>query len=163
MAASKYPPLYKSFVGKRSVAAKTAEEQALPFAVSSGKRHAGIFTGRAVEVRDPEAIQDLHKNGCFGVGALTKSTPLCLKKDSQGQENESLLLFPEEAFFLQYFLNCLEIRRTDQSLMTDEECLLEFTRIHPQFLTYFAVYTYLRSKNWVIKSGIKFGGDYCKD
>lgn len=158
---SKYPPLYKSFVGKRATA-KERVIQALPVGTSSGQRHISTFTGRAIEVEDNESIRDLHENGCFGIRASSRATARSLRKDVDGSATEKLLLFPEEAFFLCYSLNCLEIRRKDGSQMKHEECLVEFTKIHPQFITSFVVYTYLRSKNWVIKSGIKFGGDFCK-
>lgn len=158
---SKYPPLYKSFVGKRATA-KERVIQALPVGTSSGQRHISTFTGRAIEVEDNESIRDLHENGCFGMRASSRATARSLRKDADGSATEKLLLFPEEAFFLSYSLNCLEIRRKDGSQMTHEECLVEFTKIHPQFITSFVVYTYLRSKNWVIKSGIKLGGDFCK-
>lgn len=121
--------------------------------------HVGNFTGWTVEVDKVFAIRDLHKNGCFGVSSVTKSTPRCLVGRINPEDTEKLLLFPEEAFFLSYFLKCLKIRKNDL-ILTDEQCLEEFIKIHPGFVSSFVAYTHLRSLNWVIKSGIKFGGDF---
>lgn len=159
----RFPPLYKSFVGKRN-ALKERTVQALPPVNPSGQRHVGIFTGRSIEVVDPEAIRELHENGCFGISTVTKGKPLCLRKGPpvESRTTDKLLLFPEEALFLSYSLKCLEIRTRDGTPMSAEDCLAQFSRIHPGFVSSFIVYTYLRSKNWVVKSGIKFGGDFCK-
>lgn len=159
--ANRYPPLQKSFVGKRATF-KDRKTQALPSDCASGKRHVGIFTGRAIEVADLESVRNLHGNGCFGISSVTKATPLVLKQDPNEDRQEKLLLFPEEAFFLCFSLKCLEIRKKDGTELTSEDCLQEFTRIHPEFISSFVAYTYLRTKNWVVKSGIKFGGDFCK-
>lgn len=132
----------------------------LPEAHSTGKIHVGVFTGRAVVVSDLESLRDLHRNGCFGVSSLTKSTPVCLWNDPVADRTEKLLLFPEEAFFLHFSLKCLEIRDKDDSPMSSDKCLREFVRIHPGFISSFVAYSYLRTKNWIIKSGIKFGGDF---
>lgn len=156
---NKYPPLYTSFVDKRRQP-KSSDIPALPECMSSGNPHIGVFTGIAVEVEDPESVRDLHQHGCFGVGSLTKTTPKCLRRDFNGENEETLLLFPEEAFFLQHSLKCLEIRRKDGSVMSSEEFLTEFSSINPLFISSFIGYLYLRSRNWVVKSGIKFGGDF---
>lgn len=157
----RYPPVQQSFVGKRRTF-KDKVTRALPDSLPSGERHKGIFTGRAIEIEEPESVREIHENGCFGVGAVTKSTPQFLRNGQVDLKPERLLLFPEEAFFLSYSLKCLEILRPDGSQMSDEECLTEFSKIHPQIIASFVAYLYLRTKNWVLKSGIKFGGDFCK-
>lgn len=121
--------------------------------------HVGHFTGWTTEVTNIFAIRNLHKNGCFGVSSVTKSTPRCMVGRVDPEEVEKLLLFPEEAFFLSYFIKCLKIRKGEE-ILTDEQCLEEFTKIHPGFISSFVAYTHLRSLNWVVKSGIKFGGDF---
>lgn len=76
---------------------------------------------------------------------------------------ESLVLFLEESFFLHYALRCLSIIDfiSNKELSTDE-ILNKFCKIKPTFITHYVSYHYLRSKNWVIKSGLKFGGDFRK-
>lgn len=136
----------------------------LPLGIATGGKYVGVFTGRAIEIEDPESVQDIHMNGCFGVSSVTKSTPLCMRqKEASDSRVEKLLLFPEEAFFLSYSLKSLEIRNKEGAVMTNEQCLREFVRIHPNFISSFVVYSYLRSKNWVLKSGLKFGGDFRKN
>jgi tRNA intron endonuclease, catalytic C-terminal domain/tRNA intron endonuclease, N-terminal domain len=73
---------------------------------------------------------------------------------------ETLVLFLEEAFFLHDNLKFLEIRNLDDEPMTTDVILSRFCELSPNFLKNFAAYLYLKKKNWVIKSGIKFGGDF---
>lgn len=76
---------------------------------------------------------------------------------------ESLALLPEEAFFLHYSLRCLRVLDFDQTHeFTTEEMLTKFCECDPKFIERFVVYHYYRSKNWVVKSGLKFGGDFCE-
>lgn len=156
--ASKYPPLSQSFVSKRKPLASNADTKPLPLA-ESGKVHFAVFRGRCIEVLDPFSIHYLHLNGCFGTGSKSKSTPWCIKKKDYAPE-ETLRLLPEEAFFLTFFLKCLQIQRRDGSVMTPIECLEAFTQIHPRFISSLVAYVYLKSKNWVVKPGIKLGADF---
>lgn len=75
---------------------------------------------------------------------------------------ESLVLFPEEAFFLHYSLKCLTIydfRQPDEP-MTTYAFLDRCCKLNPNFISHYVAYHYLRSKNWVVKRGFKFGGDF---
>jgi tRNA splicing endonuclease len=75
---------------------------------------------------------------------------------------ETLILFLEEAFFLHDTLKCLQIRDTTDAILQTSDILDMFCKINPNFMTNFVAYLYLKKKNWVIKSGMKFGGDYCE-
>lgn len=76
---------------------------------------------------------------------------------------ETLSLLLEEAFFLHFSLRCLKIIDFDQTYtFTTEELLEAFCKIDAKFIQRFVVYHYYRSKNWVVKSGLKFGGDFRK-
>lgn len=76
---------------------------------------------------------------------------------------ETLALLPEEAFFLHYSLQCLRVMDFDQTHeLTTHEMLEKFCNNDPKFIQKFVVLHYYRSKNWVVKSGIKFGGEFCK-
>lgn len=76
---------------------------------------------------------------------------------------ETLALLPEEALFLHHSLRCLRVMDFEQSHeLTTHEMLEQFCRNDPKFIQNFVVYHYYRSKNWVVKSGLKFGGEFCK-
>lgn len=107
----------------------------------------GYYTGIGVEIFEPTAIAKIHQNGCFG---------------SRTSDSESLVLFPEEALFLHHSLRCLRIfNLNDKVLDTIELCQI-FLRLKPRFVELYVAYVYLRSKNWVVKCGLKFGGDFRK-
>lgn len=75
---------------------------------------------------------------------------------------DSLILFLEEAFFLLTNIRCLEIRDLDDSTIPADELWKTFCNIKDKFIECYVAYLYLKSKNWVIKSGAKFGGDFRK-
>lgn len=154
-----------SFKAKRN-RHKVKPGLALPACLSSGAIHKGTYNGMAVEVGNSVAMQDLQENGCFGMSTGGRTTGTTSADDGTGSLTDStqakLLLFPEEALFLAHSIKCLEIRNKDDEIMSGEDCLEEFCRIHPEFISSFVAYSYLRSKNWVTKSGIKFGGDFRK-
>lgn len=74
---------------------------------------------------------------------------------------EKLCLSLEDAFFLSQSLNCLNIFENDR-LLEGIELWNVFCETDCNFIQNYAVYHYYRSKNWVVKPGIKFGGDYRK-
>lgn len=76
---------------------------------------------------------------------------------------DTLALFPEEAFFLQFSLRCLKILNFDQTHeLPIEEAFEKFCNMNPKFIERFIAYHFYRSKNWVVRSGLKFGGDFRK-
>lgn len=75
---------------------------------------------------------------------------------------KSLILFPEEAFFLIHQIKCLELRDLDNKILTAEELWKRYCDIKYDFVESYVAYLYLKSKNWVIKAGTKFGGNFCK-
>jgi tRNA splicing endonuclease len=74
----------------------------------------------------------------------------------------SLVLSLEEAFFLHKILNCLEIRDIEDKILSTSGIWTKFCRLKENFVECFIAYLFLKSKNWVIKSGVKFGGDFRK-
>lgn len=75
---------------------------------------------------------------------------------------EKLMLTLQEAFFLVYGLGCLQILDDDQHVLTVEQCWQLFTGTDRFFTEKYVVYHYFRSKGYIVKPGIKFGGDYCE-
>ncbi|CAH1736013.1 unnamed protein product [Aphis gossypii] len=76
------------------------------------------------------------------------------------QHELSYFLLLEEAFFLCYTLECLEMRKENGSLMSVVECWKQFNGLKKNFPYYYAAYHYYRSKGWVVKPGQQYGGDY---
>lgn len=75
---------------------------------------------------------------------------------------QSLVLFPEEAFFLHHFTDCLQVHDLNDLPISTESLWKKFSELKDTFVECYVAYLYLKSKNWVIKSGIKFGGDFRK-
>jgi tRNA-splicing endonuclease subunit Sen2 len=73
---------------------------------------------------------------------------------------ESLDLMLEEAFFLHHSLQCLKILNLESEEILTDHLWRDFCELKHNFLECFVAYLYLKGKNWVIKSGIKFGGDF---
>lgn len=75
---------------------------------------------------------------------------------------KSLILFPEEALFLLHQVKCLEVKDLDDNILTPLELWKKFTIAKFDFVESYVAYLYLKSKNWVIKVGTKFAGNFCK-
>lgn len=71
-------------------------------------------------------------------------------------------LFLEEAFFLCYTLECLEIRKENGSVISVLDCWKQFNSLKKEFPFFYAGYHYYRSKGWVVKPGNQYGGDFGK-
>ncbi|XP_050078320.1 tRNA-splicing endonuclease subunit Sen2 [Anopheles maculipalpis] len=137
----------------------------------------GIFTGFTVDVTDLASIRVLCLNGGFGQGMLSRAFPACVTNSrelarkrkrntnlepnpSQDTVSEPLCLFLEEAFFLMHTLNILQLKDLFDKTIDMLEAFERFRKIKKNFLACYCAYLYLKAKNWVIKSGIKFGGDF---
>ncbi|KAH8263336.1 hypothetical protein KR044_007576 [Drosophila immigrans] len=116
----------------------------------------GVFNGLAVEVINTEqtSIAALHDNGGYGKGSLSRGGP------NSGNPQEKLLLGIEEACLLAYFVETLHISDLAGNQMSWQAFLQAAREYDAQFVYKLAAYLYLKAKNWVIKSGIKFGGDF---
>lgn len=74
---------------------------------------------------------------------------------------EALHLTFEETFFLMFGLGCLQVVHFDGNLIDINNAWLYFCKEKTDFLQKYVVYHYYRSKGWVVKPGIKYGGDFC--
>lgn len=79
----------------------------------------------------------------------------------QSGTKETVWLSPEEAFFLMEAVGCFEIYYENENL-SPEKCWELFSEANKYFQLNYIAYHHFRAKNWVVKPGIKFGGDYCK-
>lgn len=111
-----------------------------------------------MEVTDDEQarIRALHDNGCYGKGSLSRGGPM------SGNPSETLLLGLEEACLLAFYIKVLQIKDMSGAEMTWQTYLQATLEYDEDFVHKLAAYIYLKSKNWIIKSGIKFGGDFRK-
>lgn len=75
---------------------------------------------------------------------------------------KSLILLPEEAFFLIHEIKCLEVKDLDDKVVTSDQLWNFYNEAKYDFVDCYVAYLYLKSKNWVIKAGTKFGGNFCK-
>lgn len=72
---------------------------------------------------------------------------------------EQLHLALEEAFFLSFAVNCLEVYHNDQ-LLDSRTMWTSFQEVQSNFVERYVAYHYFRAKGWVVRSGIKYGGDF---
>jgi tRNA-splicing endonuclease subunit Sen2 len=75
---------------------------------------------------------------------------------------ETLHLTFEETFFLMYGLGCLRVIDFDGKYLNIGEIWDYFCKEQKCFLQKYVTYHYFRSKGWVVKPGLKYGGDFCK-
>ncbi|CAH0400895.1 unnamed protein product [Chilo suppressalis] len=73
---------------------------------------------------------------------------------------EKLMLTLEEAFFLSYGLGCLQVLNNEEKVINTDQLWDLFKNMDKRFVHRYVVYHYYRSKGYIVKSGIKFGGDY---
>lgn len=75
---------------------------------------------------------------------------------------ETLHLTFEETFFLMYGLGCLRVIDFDGKYLNIGETWEYFCKEQKCFLQKYVTYHYFRSKGWVVKPGLKYGGDFSK-
>ncbi|KAI9560651.1 tR-splicing endonuclease subunit Sen2 [Daphnia sinensis] len=117
----------------------------------------GRFNGCSVEIEDVEQKQLLYSYGCFGKGNLSRSLPNF--KSSVNDVSETSNLMVEEAFFLSYVVGCLQVKFEEKFLNLDEIWDL-FMKTTNNFLSRYLSYQHFRLSGWVVRSGLKFGGDF---
>lgn len=136
-----------------------------PCSEEGQKFYKGIFTGVSIEVCDTSDILALYNNGFYGKGSHSRSVPNALIKASQDNTlgvEETLSLGLEEAFFLSYYLKVLQISDLSNKELKWQDLMTAALNINDNFMESLASYLYLKSKGWVVKSGLKFAGNYCK-
>nr|CAD7406642.1 unnamed protein product [Timema poppensis] len=73
---------------------------------------------------------------------------------------EMLHLTLEEAFFLSYALGCLQVLDLFGNTLTVVDTWGLFSESQKDFVQKYVAYHHFRSKGWVVKPGLKFGGDF---
>ena len=109
----------------------------------------GLLCGCSVLLAAEAEQVDLLNRACFGELITTA------EKDKQWFQ-----LGLEEAFYLCYSLKCLKIVGEDKCLLNDEELWLCIKSKKTMFPDFYKAYSHLRMKNWVVKSGNRYGVDF---
>lgn len=129
----------------------------------------GTFSGISVEVSSPCGIAGLFNNGFYGKGSHSRSVPNSLLLSSSRSQcdetyefKETLSLGLEEAFYLSFCLKVLRVSNFCGEQLGWQCFLKDALQVNSLFLESLAAYIYLKSKGWVVKSGMKFGGDFRK-
>lgn len=73
---------------------------------------------------------------------------------------ERLVLSLEEAFFLHFSLDCLNVRNDDGCVLSTKDLWQLCCDLQPTFVSRYVVYHYFRAKGWVCRPGLKFGVDF---
>ncbi|KAG2299844.1 hypothetical protein Bca52824_036316 [Brassica carinata] len=66
----------------------------------------------------------------------------------------------EEAFYLLYNLKCIKIYLQGRCLENEVDTWMYMKSKRPNFPIFFKAYSHLRSKNWVLRSGLQYGVDF---
>ncbi|XP_073844856.1 tRNA splicing endonuclease subunit 2 [Musca autumnalis] len=135
----------------------------LPFPPPCQEAYIGIFTGISVEICNANDIKALYTNGFYGKGSQSRSVPNVVYKDaleSVEDDQETLSLSLEESFFLAYYLKILKIQDIDGKELTWQSFKEAASKVNPNFVESLVAYLYLKSKGWVVKSGLKFAGNF---
>jgi tRNA splicing endonuclease len=80
---------------------------------------------------------------------------------SHSEVGEQLHLCLEEAFFLSFGLGCLQVDHNGTLLNVDQMWTL-YCNSKKDFPPRYAAYHHFRSSGWIVRSGLKFGTDFCK-
>ncbi|XP_076233210.1 tRNA splicing endonuclease subunit 2 [Calliopsis andreniformis] len=136
---------------------------------------------KSIEREQPYCFEDItfkEDDVCFVNNDTSSQTKLLVLPDSDSEtENylkeikpkiecesfpvqETLHLTFEETFFLLYGLGCLNLVDFDGNLLDIDSAWHFFCKADKNFIQKYVVYHYFRSKGWVVKPGLKYGGDF---
>lgn len=94
-------------------------------------------------------LADLLSKASFGQAIIASN------KDQQWFQ-----LGPEEAFYLCHALKCLKVWRDQETCMSEVDLWDHLRSKREAFPELYKAYFHLRSKNWVVRSGIQYGIDF---
>jgi tRNA splicing endonuclease len=83
-------------------------------------------------------------------------------EEEQFPVHETSHLTLEEAFFVSFGLGCLQVIDLFGNCLSLAGMWQLFCKAQKDFVQKYVTYHYFRSKGWVVKPGVKFGGDFCK-
>ncbi|XP_063244102.1 tRNA-splicing endonuclease subunit Sen2 [Bacillus rossius redtenbacheri] len=109
-------------------------------------------TSQVLVLPDSDSDDDDHRNYARNVSARLEQ--------EQFPVRETLHLSLEEAFFLSYGLGCLQVLDVFGSALSLVDLWRAFRDLQKDFVPKYVAYHYLRAKGWVVRSGLKYGGDF---
>lgn len=113
-------------------------------------KYNGVFDKFYVIIKDP-----YHSNQIFNHGSFGYKIP-----SEDPNDGINLRLTLQEAFFLQFGLKCLNIYDENNKVLKTDECWTLFCATETDFVKYYVIYHYYRSRGWCPKSGTKYASDY---
>ncbi|KAJ0966099.1 hypothetical protein J5N97_027237 [Dioscorea zingiberensis] len=121
----------------------------LQASLSESQAHAMLSGCSDTLLEATPELADLLNRACFGkqINAY--------EKDKQWFQ-----LGPEEAFYLHHALNCLTIIGQNGNAMNAMELWEFMASRRSTFPQLYKAYSHLRSKNWVVRSGLQYGVDF---
>ncbi|GLJ42287.1 hypothetical protein SUGI_0875320 [Cryptomeria japonica] len=132
----------------------------------------GLLTGSAVLLEADSEQTKLLNRACFGHPIITadfassssfKGRRANLVGEQQIASSQWFQLGLEEAFYLSYSLNCLEICRSSlegRQTLSHDELWRYMKEREKTFVQHYKAYSHLRAKNWVVRSGLQYGADF---
>ena len=119
----------------------------------------GELRGTGVWISDPASVESLGGRS-FGKGSLSRTIPeYRQKRKTVGNVQEHLILLLEEAFFLAFAVQCLEVVDASATKLSTSMLWGNCCALQSNFPARYACYHHARSRNWLPKSGLKFGAD----
>ncbi|PIA31711.1 hypothetical protein AQUCO_04900179v1 [Aquilegia coerulea] len=109
----------------------------------------GLFSGFSIVLEVGLEQADLLNRACFGCPILTTNG-----------DNQWFELSMEESFYLHHSLHCLKIVSKNQCVKDGDEIWELMKSKKESFPLSYKAYSHLRSKNWVVRSGIQYGVDF---
>nr|BAK05284.1 predicted protein [Hordeum vulgare subsp. vulgare] len=80
--------------------------------------------------------------------------------DNAGAEKQWFQLGAEEVFYLCHALKCISVESASKELMSQGELWDHLCSASESFPEMYKAYSHLRSKNWVVRSGLQYGTDF---
>ncbi|KAB1993068.1 hypothetical protein ES319_D13G003100v1 [Gossypium barbadense] len=109
----------------------------------------GLLSSCSVLVEVDAELADLLNRSCFGRPRITAQ-----------EDKQWFQLDMEEAFYLCFSLKCLKVIGEDGYIKSNEELWDYLKSKKPVFPVSYKVYSHLRHKNWVVRSGLQYGVDF---
>lgn len=80
--------------------------------------------------------------------------------ENAGAERQWFQLGPEEVFYLCHALKCIAVESENKKQMSEGELWDRLCSASESFPEMYKAYSHLRSKNWVVRSGLQYGSDF---
>jgi tRNA-intron endonuclease len=107
-----------------------------------------------VAVTNPHDAASIYMSGCYGKGSMSKGTPVGFIDGS-----EHLILSPCESMYLSE-MEALVVIQHDDLVLSRLDLWKLWSDHDSTFCQKFTVYKHFRDRKYIVRSGIKYGGDF---